>query len=50
MTDGYNATYGADEIDEPIVDVLVGVGAALVGFATLVGLVFLWRWYKKSRP
>jgi hypothetical protein len=46
MTDGYNETYGSDEVAEVTIDTLVAVLAGIVGFATIVGLVILFRWVK----
>ena len=48
MTDGYNATYGTGETSEAAIDIVVGVGAALFSFATLIALVLIFRWLKKN--
>lgn len=48
--DGYNQTYDAGETSEVSVDLIVGVIASLVGFATLIGLIFLFGWMKKKLP
>ncbi len=46
MTDGYTATYGQDEIDQPIFDMLIAFFAALVPFAGLAALIVLNKWRK----
>ncbi len=43
---GYPATYGADEVDEPVVDGIIAFFAALVPFAGLAAILFLNRWRK----
>jgi len=48
--DGYNASYDSSETSEVTIDLVVGVLAALVGFATLIGLVMLFGWLKKKIP
>ena len=45
--DGYNQTYDAGETSEVSIDLIVGVLASLVGFATLIGLIMLYGWLKK---
>ena len=47
MTDGYNQSYGAGEIAEVTIDLIVGVGAGLVAFVALIGLIILWQWMRK---
>jgi len=42
----YTETYHASDISPVVVDLLVGVGAGLFAFVTLLGLLFLWRWIK----
>ena len=37
--DGYTQVYDAAETSEVSIDLIVGVLAALVGFATLIGLL-----------
>ena len=46
--DGYSATYDSGETSEAIVDILVGSLAAIFSFATLIGLILLYKWAKKS--
>ena len=46
--DGYSATYDAAEVSEVVVDILVAVLVAIFGFATLVGLLLLYKWMKKN--
>jgi len=43
MVDGYTEVYDPAETSEILIDILVGVGAALVGFTALIALVVLWR-------
>ena len=44
----YTATYGADEVSEVGIDILVGVGAALFSFVTIFGLIFAYKWARKN--
>ena len=46
--DGYNATYDAVETSEVVIDNIVAIGAAIVSFASLVGLILLYTWAKKK--
>jgi len=48
--DGYNQTYDSGETSEVSIDLIVGILAALVGFASLIGLIFLFGWMKKKLP
>ena len=48
--DGYNQTYDAAETSEVTIDLIVGVLAALVGFASLIGLIILFKYLKKNAP
>jgi len=45
---GYNATYDSADIGSITVDGVASIFAAIVGFATLVGLVLLYGWFKKN--
>ncbi len=45
----YNNTYETTDITAIIVDVLAGLGVALVGFAGIIGLVLLWRWFQGKK-
>lgn len=45
---GYNATYAATDTSAVAIDMIVGIGAAAVSLATLIGLVILFRWMKKT--
>lgn len=47
MTDGYTQTYGSGEIAEVTIDMLVGIGAAIFSFVSLVALLLLYNWMKK---
>ena len=44
----FSATYDAGETSEVIVDILVGSLAAIFSFATLIGLLLLYKWMRKS--
>ena len=46
--DNYTATYDAGETSEVIIDILIAVLVAIFGFATLIGLLLLFGWMKKS--
>ena len=48
--DGYTQTYDAGETSEVSIDLIVGVLASLVGFATLIGLILLFGYLKKRLP
>lgn len=45
----YNATYEADDVSAVTVDTLVGIGAALFSFVSLIALVMLWRWLQGKK-
>ena len=45
--DGYNNTYDSSETSEVAIDLLIAIGAALVSFASLIGLILLYGWVKK---
>lgn len=47
---GYTQTYDAEEVSEVSIDMLVGIGVALVSFVTIIGLVVLYGWAKKKLP
>lgn len=47
MVDGYAATYDSGETSEVAVDFIVSIGAALVSFASIIGLILLYTWLKK---
>lgn len=40
----YEATYEANDVSAVTIDTIVGIGAALFGFVTLIGIVILYRW------
>ena len=48
--DGYTALYDANEVGEVGIDLGMGILVALVGFATIIGLVILWGWFRKKAP
>lgn len=43
----YNATYAASDVAPVVVDNIVGIGAAIFSFVTLVALILLYGWMKK---
>jgi len=45
---GYTASYESSEISEPIIDLIITVMAAFVGFGSLVAIVLLYIWLKKK--
>jgi len=44
----YNATYEASDLSAITIDGIAAIFAAVVGLATLVGLVLLYGWFKKN--
>jgi hypothetical protein len=44
----YNATYTADDLSTVTVDGIVKIFVAVVSFATLVGLILLYGWFRKK--
>ena len=40
----YNASYSSGDIASVVIDNLVGIGAGIFSFISLVSLVFLYRW------
>ena len=48
MTGNYSASYGTPDISEVVIDNIVGIGAAIFSFASLVGLVLLYVWMRKQ--
>ena len=45
----YNATYDSSDASSVIIDFGVKIGVALVAFASIIGLVLLYKWFKKNR-
>ena len=43
----YNANYSSTDISAVVIDNIVGIGAAIFSFASLVALVLLYNWFKK---
>lgn len=43
----YSNTYVSADISAIVIDILAGLGVAVVGLAGLMGLVFLYGWAKK---
>ena len=46
----YSGTYDVDDTDDIVMDFIGTVGVALVGFATLIGLVMVYKYFKKNVP
>jgi len=44
----YNATYTSDDLSTVTVDGIVKIFVAIVSFATLVGLILLYGWFRKK--
>lgn len=44
----YNATYEADDLSAVTIDGIVKIFVAVVSFATLVGLILLYGWFRKK--
>jgi hypothetical protein len=44
----YSAQYTSGDISAVSIDLIVGVVATLVGFASLICLVLLWTWLKRQ--
>lgn len=44
----YTATYDSADMDDIVIDAVGTIGVAIVGFATLIGLVLLYGWFKKK--
>ena len=44
----YTPNYSAGDISAVSVDLIVGIGAALVGFTALIGLILLYNWVRKK--
>ena len=42
----YTETYAASDIAKVVIDNIVGIGATLFSFASLVALVLLYNWAK----
>lgn len=41
----YTPEFTADNLADVVIDILVGTGAGLVAFVSLIALVLLWRWF-----
>jgi hypothetical protein len=49
MTDGYSQTYGEDEVEEPWIDIVTGIGSMLYNFAPLIALLLIAVFASKKR-
>jgi len=45
----YTSEYTADDVGAVSIDLIVGIGATLVGFTAIVGLIVLYRWLKGKK-
>lgn len=45
----YNATYTSEDADDIVVDGFAKIAVAVLGFATLIGLVFVYRWFRGKK-
>ena len=48
MASGYGAVYSSSEISEPVVDLIISIVAALVGFGSLIALILLYGYVKNK--
>jgi len=46
----YTPTYTTDDVAPMVVDFGLTALAAMIGFATLIGLVILYRWFSGKKP
>ena len=46
---GYNETYTSTDVSKIAIDILATIGVAIVGLATLIGLVLLYRFFKHGK-
>ena len=44
----YHPTYNSADTSAITIDIVSAVAVLLVGFATLIGLIMLYRWFKKK--
>jgi hypothetical protein len=44
----YSATYSADDVSGATIDGVVKFVIAIAGFATLIGLIILYGWFRKK--
>lgn len=45
----YSSSYTSADISAIVIDLLAGLGVAIVGFAGIVGLILLYRWFKGKK-
>lgn len=45
----YTPVYASEDLGAVVVDILVSLGVFFVGFATIFGIVILWRWLKGKK-
>ncbi len=48
VVDGYTQTYDSGEISEVTIDTIVGIGASIFSFVSLVALVILFVWLRRQ--
>jgi hypothetical protein len=49
VLNNYTQVYDSSETSEAVIDLIVKIGVGLVGFGTLIGLIFLFKWFRKAR-
>lgn len=45
----YNETYTAEDLAPVTIDFMVGIGAVIVSFVAVIGLIILWKWVKGKK-
>ena len=46
----YSGTYDVDDTDDIVMDFIGTLGVVFVSFATLIGLVIIFKYFKKNVP
>jgi len=49
-SENYTQIYGADEASEVTVDLVIKIGVAVLGFASLIALIWVIGYLKKKIP
>lgn len=44
----YTANYSAEDADDVVIDIVVTILVAIVGFGTLIGLIWVYGYFKKK--
>jgi LPXTG-motif cell wall-anchored protein len=45
----YTSIYGTDEVEEPWIDLVTGIGSMIYNFAPLLALLLLGAWASRKR-